>query len=208
MLPRSFILVSQLCFAAGVYQEELNPDNPLGMHGAIAEAFGALLHRIWAPNSTSTSYTPREFKQQLQRFAPQFSGYQQHDSQELVAFLLDGLHEDLNRVLKKPYVEKPDWEGGGDKELVELAQKSWEGYMMRNDSVIVDLFQGQYQSTLVCPECQKVCGQFEYGHRANNSTIRFRSLLTRSCISLSPSRCKKCGSMRFTTFLGTWQNHM
>lgn len=145
-------------FIAGVYQEELNPDNPLGMHGAIAEAFGALLNRIWAPNSTSYSYSPREFKQQLQRFAPQFSGYQQHDSQELVAFLLDGLHEDLNRVLKKPYVVKPDWEGGGDKELVELAQKSWEGYMMRNDSVIVDLFQGQYQSTLVCPECQKVQG--------------------------------------------------
>ena len=126
------------------------------MHGAIAEAFGSLLHRIWDPNSTSSSYSPREFKQQLQRFAPQFSGYQQHDSQELLAFLLDGLHEDLNRVLKKPYVEKPDWEGGGDKELVELAQKSWDGYMLRNDSIIVDLFQGQYQSTLVCPECNKV----------------------------------------------------
>jgi uncharacterized UBP type Zn finger protein len=26
------------------------------------------------------------------RFAPQFSGYQQQDSQELLAFLLDGLH--------------------------------------------------------------------------------------------------------------------
>lgn len=142
--------------AVGVYKEELNRDNPLGMQGAIAEVFGALLHRIWSSNSVSSSYTPREFKQQLQRFAPQFSGYQQHDSQELVAFLLDGLHEDLNRVLKKPYVEKPDWNGGGNKELAELAKRSWEGYMMRNDSVIVDLFQGQYQSTLVCPECQKV----------------------------------------------------
>ncbi|GLB43409.1 putative peptidase C19 family protein [Lyophyllum shimeji] len=148
-------------FLTGLYQEELNPDNPLGMHGAIAEAFGALLHRIWASSGTSTSYSPREFKQQLQRFAPQFSGYQQHDSQELVAFLLDGLHEDLNRVLKKPYVEKPDWEGGGDLELVKLAQKSWEGYMMRNDSVIVDLFQGQYQSTLICPECEKVSITFD-----------------------------------------------
>ena len=139
----------------GVFEEELNRDNPLGMGGAIAEAFGALLQRIWSTSGPS-SYSPREFKSQLQRFAPQFSGYQQHDSQELVAFLLDGLHEDLNRVLKKPYVEKPDWEGGGDLELVNLARKSWEGYMMRNDSVIVDLFQGQYQSTLVCPECQKV----------------------------------------------------
>ena len=144
-------------FIAGVYQNELNPDNPLGMGGAIAEAFGALLHRIWAKDSTASSYSPREFKMQLQRFAPQFSGYQQHDSQELVAFLLDGLHEDLNRVLKKPYVEKPDWEGGGDLELAQFAQKSWHGYMQRNDSVIVDLFQGQYQSTLVCPECDKVC---------------------------------------------------
>jgi heptaprenylglyceryl phosphate synthase len=41
-------------------------------------------------------------------------------------------------------------------ELISMARKSWEGYMMRNDSVIVDLFQGQYQSTLVCPECEKV----------------------------------------------------
>ncbi|KAL1708415.1 hypothetical protein EV121DRAFT_254436 [Schizophyllum commune] len=147
-------------FLSGVFKQELNPDNPLGMHGAIAEAFGDLLQHIWARSSAS-SYSPRDFKMQLQRFAPQFSGYQQHDSQELVAFLLDGLHEDLNRVLKKPYVEKPDWGGGGDLELAQLAKKSWDGYMLRNDSVIVDLFQGQYQSTLVCPECQKVSITFD-----------------------------------------------
>jgi ubiquitin carboxyl-terminal hydrolase 4/11/15 len=141
---------------AGVFRQELNPDNPLGMRGEIAQSFGALLQRIWSDASQGTSYSPREFKSVLSRFAPQFSGYQQHDTQEFVAFLLDGLHEDLNRVLKKPYVEKPDWNGGGDLELVKLACSSWEGYMKRNDSVIVDLFQGQYKSTLVCPECNKV----------------------------------------------------
>lgn len=141
---------------AELYRDEINRDNPLGMGGAIAENFGSLLTRIWSSTAGPSSYAPREFKQQLQRFAPQFNGYQQHDSQELVAFLLDGLHEDLNRVLKKPYVENPDWAGGGDKELVELARKSWEGYISRNDSAIVDLFQGQYKSTLVCPECRKV----------------------------------------------------
>jgi ubiquitin carboxyl-terminal hydrolase 4/11 len=176
------------------------------MHGAIAEAFGALLHRIWAPNSTSTTYSPREFKQQLQRFAPQFSGYQQHDSQELVAFLLDGLHEDLNRVLKKPYVEKPDWEGGGDKELVELARKSWEGYMMRNDSVIVDLFQGQYQSTLVCPECQKVSGRLVFKCSADTHAIRSQSPLILSCISPCLYRCKGNGNMKCITFPGIWRS--
>lgn len=49
------------------------------------------------------------------RFAPQFSGYQQQDSQELMAFLLDGLHEDLNRIRKKPYVELQDANGRPDK---------------------------------------------------------------------------------------------
>lgn len=48
------------------------------------------------------------------RFAPQFSGYQQQDSQELLAFLLDGLHEDLNRVKKKPYLELQDANGRPD----------------------------------------------------------------------------------------------
>lgn len=40
--------------------------------------------------------------------ASQFSGYAQHDSHELLVFLLDGLHEDLNRVKDKPYIEFKD----------------------------------------------------------------------------------------------------
>lgn len=54
------------------------------------------------------------FQTQVGRFAPQFSGYQQQDSQELLAFLLDGLHEDLNRVKKKPYLELKDANGRPD----------------------------------------------------------------------------------------------
>lgn len=59
------------------------------------------------------------------RFAPQFSGYQQQDSQELLAFLLDGLHEDLNRVKKKPYLALRDAEGRPDEvnSLVSLFNK-------------------------------------------------------------------------------------
>ncbi|WWC64842.1 uncharacterized protein I303_107456 [Kwoniella dejecticola CBS 10117] len=144
-------------FLSGVYTEELNRDNPLGMHGKIAEAFGEVIENLWSvPSSSYHSYSPRTLKYTTSRFAPQFAGYGQHDTQEFIAFLLDGLHEDLNRIIKKPYIEKPDWKaGGGDKELAELGKECWDGYKKRNDSVIVDLFQGQLQSTLVCPECHK-----------------------------------------------------
>lgn len=35
-------------------------------------------------------------------------GNQQHDAQELLAFLQDGLHEDLNRIVQKPAVQNKD----------------------------------------------------------------------------------------------------
>ncbi|QRW17479.1 ubiquitin carboxyl-terminal hydrolase [Rhizoctonia solani] len=161
-------------FLSGLYKQELNYDNPLGMQGQIANVFGALLHHLYpSPNSSAepatksygwgnstNSYAPREFKHTLGKFAPAFSGYQQHDTQEFLGFLLDGLHEDLNRVLKKPYVEKPEWpEEGGDEKAV--AKETWEGYKKRNDSIIVDLFQGMYKSTLVCPECSKISITFD-----------------------------------------------
>lgn len=149
----------QQYFVSGAYKQELNTDNPLGMGGAIADAFGNLITNIW--NGQGGSFWPREFKLALSRFAPQFSGYAQHDSQELLAFLLDGLHEDLNRILKKPYIEAPDWEGGDEKDLVAFAKRQWDIYKARNDSVIVDLFQGQYRSTLVCPECNKISIKFD-----------------------------------------------
>ncbi|KAF8318779.1 UCH-domain-containing protein [Clavulina sp. PMI_390] len=149
-------------FLRDVYKTELNPDNPLSTGGVLAKSYGDLVRQLFGPASTTIpSCAPRDFKLRIGLHAPQFSGYAQHDSQELLAFLLDGLHEDLNRVLKKPYVENPDWNGGGKKEFLKLARDSWDGYMKRNDSVIVDLFQGQYKSTLVCPECQKVSITFD-----------------------------------------------
>ncbi|KAF8737520.1 ubiquitin-specific protease, partial [Rhizoctonia solani] len=86
--------------------------------------------------------------------------YQQHDTQQFLGFLLGGLHKDLNRVLKNPYVKKPEWpeEGGNEKAV---AKETWEGYKKRNKSIIVDLFQSMYKSTLVYPECSKISITFD-----------------------------------------------
>ncbi|KAJ1257328.1 hypothetical protein BS78_K096800 [Paspalum vaginatum] len=138
------------------YSREINTENPLGLQGELAIAFGELLRKLWS--SGRTSVAPRVFKSKLSRFAPQFSGYNQHDSQELLAFLLDGLHEDLNRVIKKPYIEAKDADGRPDNEF---AEECWKYHKARNDSIIVDKFQGQYKSTLVCPVCNKISVTFD-----------------------------------------------
>lgn len=140
----------------GDYTREINHHNPLGMNGEIALAFGELLRKLWAPEKTPA--TPHVFKGKLACFAPQFSGFSQHDSQELLAFLLDGLHEDLNRVKCKPYKEAKDACGRPDEEV---ADEYWENHLARNDSIIVDICQGQYRSRLVCPVCNKVSVTFD-----------------------------------------------
>lgn len=138
------------------YLEDINEDNPLGMKGEIARTFGQLIKDMW---SGRYSYVvPRAFKMSVGRFAPQFSGYQQQDSQELLTFLLDGLHEDLNRVKQKPYVEMGDADGKLDSVI---AMEAWQNYKKRNDSVILDIFHGLLKSTVVCPECPKVSVTFD-----------------------------------------------
>ena len=105
------------------------------------------------------SVAPKGFKAALARFAPQFQGYAQQDAQELLAFLLDGLHEDLNRVRVKPYAPEADAAGRPDKAL---AAEAWANYRKRNDSVVVDHFQVRARA-LACPS-PAVCTFSACGH--------------------------------------------
>uniref|UniRef100_A0A4W6D9N0 Ubiquitin carboxyl-terminal hydrolase n=1 Tax=Lates calcarifer TaxID=8187 RepID=A0A4W6D9N0_LATCA len=143
-------------FLQSSYLEELNFTNPLGMKGEIAEAYADVIKQMWSGRHYSV--VPRVFKTKVGHFASQFLGYQQHDSQELLSFLLDGLHEDLNRVKNKEYIELRDADGRPDQEV---AEEAWRNHRRRNDSVIVDTFHGLFKSTLVCPECHKVSVTFD-----------------------------------------------
>ncbi|EFE37805.1 ubiquitin C-terminal hydrolase, putative [Trichophyton verrucosum HKI 0517] len=158
-------------FLMGEYKKDLNPNNPLSHNGDVAKAYANLLHQIFDVQG-SASFAPRNFKVTIGRYGPSFSGYGQQDSQEFLLFLLDGLQEDLNRIQKKPYIEKPDStdEMVHDKvALQRFADRCWEIYKARNDSVITDLFSGMYKSTVVCPECDKVSIIFD---PFNNLTLQ------------------------------------
>ncbi|MES1910828.1 MAG: hypothetical protein MHM6MM_003357 [Cercozoa sp. M6MM] len=132
-------------FLSKLYQHELNPDNPLGMEAKVAAQYGRLIQQIWHAEPFARM-APRALKSTIGKFAPQFTGFRQQDAQELLAFLLDGLHEGLNRVLDKPYMTIPDSDGRPD---AEVAAEHWQCHVARNRSVIVDLFQAQLKSTVI-----------------------------------------------------------
>ena len=99
-------------FLKGEYLKEVNKNNPLGSGGRIATAYSSFLSDIWTGEFSILA--PRLLKQTVSCFAPQFNNNYQHDSQEFCQYLMDGLHEDLNRVKTKPYVEQMEANGMED----------------------------------------------------------------------------------------------
>ena len=136
-------------FLADQHVPQLNKDNPLGHGGKVAISYAKLMKDMWSGRYTSVA--PVDFKQTIGEFRPQFAGFQQQDSQEFMLFLLDGLHEDMNRIRSKPTTEKIE-SNGRDDELI--ARESWRRFLLRNDSELVDCCFGQLRSHVTCSNCR------------------------------------------------------
>ncbi|XP_022624999.1 ubiquitin carboxyl-terminal hydrolase 2-like isoform X1 [Seriola dumerili] len=116
---------------------------------ALMEEFAKLIQTMWT-SSSSEAVSPSEFKTQIQRYAPRFVGYNQQDAQEFLRFLLDGLHNEVNRVTVRPRGTVEDFDHLPDEEK---GKKMWSKYLEREDSKVVDLFVGQLKSSLTCSHC-------------------------------------------------------
>lgn len=145
-------------FISNAFRKNVNVVNRLGRKGALAECYAELLRNMWLRRYRC--FAPMDFLNAICYFAPQFDGGSQHDSQELLAFLLDALHEDLN---SKGSSNAPRVTNGGNEESEDvdmnsvavalLAEQSWRKYQLRNNSIIVDMFQGQFKSAIQCLRC-------------------------------------------------------
>ena len=107
--------------------------------------------------------SPAELKSVVEIYASQFRGYEQHDSQEFFVrffarlsdskiMFLDLLHEDMNRISKKPYIEYPVYTSFSPEQSDEM----WSFHLQRNESPIIDWFYGQTVTFVRCTECGEV----------------------------------------------------
>jgi ubiquitin carboxyl-terminal hydrolase 6/32 len=164
-------------FTSKAYLNDINTTNPIGHQGRLAQVVATLINALWknqnqqhphqpkrvtAPGSYAPvacpALTPKTFRDSLGKFNDHFAGNEQHDAQELLAFLLGGLSEDLNRIVEKPYIEAPDSDGRPDSELAEIW---WSNHLKREMSIIVAMFTGQYKSLLTCRSCKYESARFE-----------------------------------------------
>jgi len=91
-----------------LFKAEINKSNALGLNGNMAVAFYMLIKQLWT-GKNQRSIAPNKLRDLICQKYAHFRGYEQQDTQEFMCSLLSVLHEDLNRVLKKPYYES-SWE--------------------------------------------------------------------------------------------------
>uniref|UniRef100_A0A915DZT1 ubiquitinyl hydrolase 1 n=1 Tax=Ditylenchus dipsaci TaxID=166011 RepID=A0A915DZT1_9BILA len=136
-------------FVSGQYHSQISKSNKKTRGSAVAKEFGKLVQQMWCGEHDSLA--PQNFRSEITEIAPDFKGHHQHDTQEFTMFLLDGLHDDLNRANKDQSL--PNREYGPEVPHKEVADATWRKYKSDNDSIVTDLFHGQLKSTTICKNC-------------------------------------------------------
>jgi ubiquitin C-terminal hydrolase len=105
------------------FLDQINRSNPEGSGGRIATSFRELTEAMCKESVGAIS--PSDLHSEVCRKYHIFSDYGQHDSQELLGAILDGLHEDLNQSAVTPTKRKVNLPGDAD---------PWEMHVSRNSS--------------------------------------------------------------------------
>ena len=119
--------------------------------GKLSKEFADLLGKLWIDNKKVAN--PQILKYAICDLINIFNNNNQHDSSELLMFLLNFLHEEINRDKSKgstSFYEPPKKENESD---ISASQRFWNLFKRSNNSIIVDLFYGQIKNVTRCLSC-------------------------------------------------------
>ena len=119
------------------------------------------------------SYSPREFKETIGKYNPQFQYYEANDSKDLILYLLQTFHEELNYFGDQPFpvhIMRPNQEYRAD-----TFNYFNTTYNIQNFSIISKLFYGTYENTIKCSNCNKVFYSYQKFEFISFSTYNYRN---------------------------------
>ena len=144
-------------FLFNYYQNDINLQTTFGSNGVLVKAYSDLINLMWL--SKFVKINPHFFRVAFCVSTHKFMNSQQQDAMEFISLLLNYLHEDLNRVKQKPYLIIEEQR---EKESDILASQRIYSYNLKRDnSIIIDLFNGQFQNTIKCTTCFKEFKKYE-----------------------------------------------
>lgn len=143
-------------FLTGDYKQDINKNNSEGLDGKLSKEWYNLLYQLWMGNHNAVDAS--RVKAEIAKKARIFSGFNQNDSHEFIIFFLDNLNEELNRNKTKIYKELDEKQE--NETTLDAALRFWEYNLSINNSIITDLFTGQFHSIIQCSDCNWISNTF------------------------------------------------
>ena len=116
----------------------------------LTNSYLEVLNNLWQNNSIKF-YSPKKFKNIISEMNPLFAGIQANDSKDLVLFLMETMHNELNTAKK---INPPNQ--NINQYNYEQTFKLFQIFFKNNyKSIISNLFYGMYNSMMTCTSCNK-----------------------------------------------------
>ena len=112
----------------------------------------------WGINNNNNSFAPEEFKRSLGLHNPQFRKFEANDSKDLILYLLQTMHEELNYFgnINKRLKYIPN-----QYNIFETYNHFISNYNTNNFSKISLLFYGTYINSTICKICKQILYNFQ-----------------------------------------------
>ena len=118
------------------------------------------------------SYSPRNFKEILGRYNSQFSRYEANDSKDLILYLLQTFHEELNYFGDQTKPNNIKLSHPTNREYSYQAFNTI--YNITNFSKISQLFYGTYENLIICLNCNTKYYSYQKFEYISLSTYKYR----------------------------------
>ena len=131
--------------------------NPKDTSKIMSNEFYNLLNLLWDKNKRKGSFSPNDFKETLSKENPLFKGIQANDSKDLITFLLEKLHSELNQPDNNPI------NGYAENQFDEMHTLNLflQDYQKNYKSIISDLFYGVIEIKNQCTGCNYIKFNFQ-----------------------------------------------
>ena len=120
-----------------------------GRSSPMAEALYELINNLW--ENDQKYYAPHKFKDLISQMNPLFRGIQANDSKDLIIFIYETLHKELNNPNSNS-IKLTNINNYNDmhEELKELRQN----YYSKNKSIITKIFYSEIMNNIQCCTCK------------------------------------------------------
>ena len=128
----------------------------------MSNEFFKVIDNLWKFENNSKSYSPYDFKETLSQENPLFAGIAANDSKDLINFLLERLHTELNVikndiVFNENYVIAPN-DQLNEQTMLNLFTKE---FAVKYNSIISNLFYGLLETKSQCQGCKNIKFNFQ-----------------------------------------------